>query len=151
MSDIKSEVIVPLSTPLKYSVGADFEDANQLILKAPSANRRRQCNELRQGFMKGIAGMADKSGRVETTPEASDKETTPDEIVMTLMMADIDFAKYVETFREILINGACDVVEGIKLTGALFDNLSLEDQDTLLGEYLSNFLLASQLRKLKGK
>jgi hypothetical protein len=151
MSDLKSEIVVQLSKPIKYSVEGGFEEANQLILKAPSSNRRRQCNELRQGFMKGITGMADKSGKVETTPDASDKETTPDEIVMTLMMADIDFAKYVETFREIIINGACDVVEGVKLTGPLFDALSLEDQDALLGEYLANFLLASQLRKLKGK
>jgi hypothetical protein len=151
MSDIKSEIVVTLSTPLKYSVGGEFKDANELILKAPSNNRRRQCNDLKQGFFRALKSGADSSGKVETPADASDHETTGDEIVTILMMSDTDFGAYMEKFREIVTNGACDVVDGVKLTPALFDVLELEDQDTLLGEYLANFLLASQLRKLKGK
>ena len=67
------------------------------------------------------------------------------------MMSDIDYCKYVETFRELLINEICYLPNAIKLTSPLFDKLSLDDTDTLLGEYLANFLLASQLKKLKGK
>lgn len=151
MTDLKSEIIVQLTTPLRYSVDGGFENANELILKAPSNKHRRQANELKQGFFRALKGSADSSGNVETTPDASDHETTGDEIVTAIMMSDIDYGKYVETFRELIINEACYVVEGVKLTKPLFDALSLDDTDVLLGEYLANFLLASQLRKLKGK
>lgn len=151
MTDMKSEIIVQLSTPIKYSVSGGFEDANELILKAPSNKHRRQANELKQGFFQALKGSADSSGNVETTADASDHETTGDEIVTALMMSDIDYGKYVETFRELLLNDVCYVTDAVKLTNPLFDALSLDDTDTLLGEYLTNFLLASQLRKLKGK
>ena len=151
MSDIKSEIIVQLTTPLKYSANGGFEEANELILKAPSNKHRRQANELKQGFFRALKGSADASGNVETTANASDHETTGDEIVTALMMSDIDYCKYIETFRELLINGICYVTETEKLTSPLFDKLSLDDTDTLLGEYLANFLLFSQLKKLKSK
>lgn len=151
MTDIKSEIIVQLTTPLKYSADGGFKDANELILKAPSNKHRRQANELKQGFFQALKGSADTSGAVETTADASDHETTGDEIIAALMMSDIDYCKYVETFRELLLNDVCYVTDDVKLTNPLFDKLSLDDTDTLLGEYLTNFLLASQLRKLKGK
>lgn len=153
MTNLKSEIVVPLTTPLKYSIGGGFEDANELILKAPSNKHRRQASLLKQGFFRALKGSADASGNVETnaTASASEHETTGDEIVTAIMMSDVDYGKYVESFRELLINDACFVAESIKLTSPLFDSLSLDDTDTLLGEYLANFLLASQLRKLKGK
>lgn len=151
MTDIKSEITVPLTTPLKYSVSGGFEDANELILKAPSNKHRRQANELKQGFFRALKGSADASGNVETTADASDHETTGDEIVTALMMSDIDYCKYIETFRDLLINNICYLPGDVKMTTPLFDSLSLDDTDTLLGEYLANFLLFSQLRKLKGK
>lgn len=151
MTDLKLEIIVQLTTPLKYSVSGGFENANELILKAPSNKHRRQANELKQGFFRALKGSADASGNVETTADASNHETTGDEIVTALMMSDVDYGKYVETFRELLINDVCYVTDAVKLTSPLFDALSLDDTDALLGEYLANFLLASQLRKLKGK
>ncbi len=151
MTDLKSEIIIQLTTPLQYSVNGQFEDSHELILKAPSANRRRQCNELRQGFMKGMMGMSNNSSDVKKADEDKKEELKPGDIVTVLMMSDVDFGKYVETFREVLTSGACEVVEGVKLTNPLFDKLSLQDQDTLLGEYLSNFLLASQLAKMNEK
>lgn len=151
MTDMKTEIIVQLTTPLKYSTDGGFKDANELVLKAPSNKHRRQANELKQGFFQALKGSADTSGTVETTADASDHETTGDEIIAALMMSDIDYCKYVETFRELLLNDVCYVTDDVKLTNPLFDKLSLDDTDTLLGEYLTNFLLASQLRKLKGK
>ena len=151
MTDLKSEIIVSLTTSLTYQADGVFEKTNELTLKAPSNKHRRQANELKQGFFRALKGSADASGNVETTADASDHETTGDEIVTAIMMSDIDYGKYIETFRELLVNDACYVAEGVKLTKPLFDALSLDDTDMLLGEYLANFLLASQLKKLKGK
>lgn len=152
MTDMKSEIIVSLTTPIQYSADGGFKDANELILKAPSNKHRRQANELKQGFFQALKGSADTSGKVETTvDDAGDHETTGDEIITAIMMSKVDYGKYVETFRELLLNDVCYITDAVKLTNPLFEKLSLEDTDTLLGEYLTNFLLASQLRKLKGK
>lgn len=158
MTDLKSEITVPLATSLKYSVSGGFEDANELILKAPSNKHRRHAIKLKQGFFQALKASADDSGNVKALDsddddEAGNKEVddelTGDKVVAILIMSNIDYGKYIDTFRELLLNDICFVAEGVKLTTPLFDSLSLDDTDTLLGEYLANFLLSSLMEKIK--
>jgi hypothetical protein len=155
MTEIKSEFIFQLSTPIYYQEDGDARvEARELTLKAPSNKQRRESAELKQGFMRTLKAMANDSGDVEVDANAKGadkKETGSDEILSIMMMSkEVDFVDYQESFRKLLLNDIAWITEKQRLTSPLYDTLSDEDTDRLLGEYLSTFLLSSLMSKLQG-
>lgn len=154
MTDYKTEIVVPITKPIDFHKDGAVEQSYEITLKAPSNRIGRQCNQLKQGFMRAIKGLADASGAVETgvPAEKEEKEMQPDEVVQVLQMSEkVDYADYVDIFKSLITNGIAFVGGDVKVNIPMFDSLTPDDTDKLLGEYLTNFLLISQLRKLKGK
>jgi len=150
MTEYKTEIEFNLSSPVKYHAGGKIEESYTLILKAPSNRVGRQCNQLKQGFMRALKGLADSSGDVKVhNGDAKKQEITAEEIIEVLQMSEIDYSDYVETFKSLLTNKMAMVSNDIALNGVMFDELSIDDTDKMLGEYLESFLLVSQLKKLK--
>lgn len=152
MTEYKSEFTFELNLPLTYQEGGDANaTANQIILKAPSNRQRRECAELKQGFMRAIKGMANDRGEVEEVNNDKKNNINAIEILSILMMSkDVDFIDYQESFRKLLLNDVAWITEKQKLTSHMYDALSHDDTDRMLGEYLSNFLLLSLMSKLQG-
>jgi len=149
--EYKTEIIFNLSTPIEYHAKGNLEQSYELVLKAPSNRVGRQCNQLKQGFMRALKSLADGSGEVKTETDANGKEIKADEIIQVLQMSSIDYADYVDTFKSLITNKMAEVVDGVFLTIPMFENLSIDDTDKMLGEYLESFLLTSQLKKLKSE
>ena len=88
--------------------------------------------------------------------ENNDEGTGSDEIsgteIMTIiMMSNVDLVKYQDTFRELLLNGVAFVSDTQKMTQHIYDNMSIEDSEKLMGEYISNFLLLFSMKALTKK
>lgn len=155
MSNIKSEFTFTLTTPINYSEGGKFVDAFELTLKAPSNKNRNECAKLKQGFFRALK---DLESMGKNKPDAKEEKAEPesdidgDAILSIIMMADsVDYEKYQEAFRLLVTNGVCEISTTQKLNTDLYNNLSNADSERLMGDYLANFLLASQLQKMKGK
>ena len=150
MSEFESEFIYIIETPFDYHKGGQIEKANELILKAPSNRQRREAAKLKQGFFRALKSMAGDNGDVDAGDQKGDGAISGDEVISIIMMSDVDLVEYQESFRDILISGVCFVGD-IKLTSPMYDNMSDSDTEKLMGEYVANFLLASQLKKMQTK
>lgn len=151
MTEYKTEIVFDLTQPIEYHAKGNVEKSYQLILKAPNNRVNRQGNQLKQGFMRALKSLADTSGKVETGKEQESKDITAEEIIEVLQMSDVDYADYIDTFKSLITNKIALVADDIYLTNPMFDALSIDDTDKMLGEYLESFLLASRLKKLKDK
>lgn len=152
MSNIKSEFTFTLTNSIKFTEGGSQADGTTLLLKAPSNKHRRESAILKQGFFRAVKDMQQDNApeNVDTTAQQDD-EDQGEGIVSLISMSDVDLVKYQESFRDLLLNDVCYVNSTVKLTAPLYDSLSEVDTSKLMGDYLANFLLASQLQKMKAK
>lgn len=150
MSEYISEFNFNLENPIEVHKEGQIEKAYELILKAPSNKQRREAAKLKQGFFRAIKGMADNKGNVEQVEQENEGTITGSEVISIIMMSNVDLNDYQESFRELLLNGACFIGEQ-KLTSPLYDKLLDSDTERLMGEYVANFLLASHLSKMSKK
>jgi hypothetical protein len=60
------------------------------------------------------------------------------------MSSVIEYDEYLETFVGLMTNGVCRVDDSeIMLNDKMLEDLTCEDLDNILGEYLVNFILGS--------
>ena len=141
------EVTYTLETPLKYAYRGEPMDGEFITLKAPTSRNMAECAALKQAFFRALP----QDGAVEAdTTDTGDAEITG-EGVMTLitMSKDVELASVLVTGRELLTSGVALIEGEEKLTKPLLDNISQDDLEGMLGEYLANFILASALQRLK--
>ena len=65
------------------------------------------------------------------------------------MSADVDLAKVMLTAQDLIGSGVGLVDGETKLTKHLISQMSFDDVESMLGEYLVNFILVSALKKMK--
>jgi len=70
------------------------------------------------------------------------------QIIMMLLMSDVDYNDAFPHLKKLLTGGACEIDEGVPLTAFHYDQIDIDDEDKLLGEYLHNFLLTSLIDDL---
>lgn len=153
--EFKSEFTFTLRKPIPWvNAGTDGTQqfAKELVLKAPSNRQRHQTAALSQGFMQAVHSMQDKAkaeaAKVEDKAD-KDHQIKGTEVLSAVMMSDIDFVAYQETFRTLLLNDIAFVSDGQKLTSPMYDNMSTEDSQNLMGEYIAIFLISSLMRNLQ--
>lgn len=153
MTAPKSQFDFELTTPLKYHKDGDSAEARILVLKAPAKKHRKQSIRIKQGFFQAMqyhqANNSSSEKAVEEAKkkiEAGDETITGQEIMMMLYMSDVDIERFDEAFDKLLLSpGICMVDDAVQLTGPILDELSEEDTDRLLGEYLENFFVGSMM------
>ncbi len=162
--EFKSEFTFTLRKPIPWinqlNQGTE-EFTNELILKAPSNRQRHQTAALSQGFLRAIhygqksaraqQHIADVNFRSKNNDNKSDNEKTLTgaEILSAVMLSDVDYVAYQETFRTLLLNDIAFVSDGQKLTSPLYDKMSGEDTQKLMGEYIAIFLISSLMKDLQ--
>jgi len=150
MEEYKSEFVFELIKPLSYHDGGESKATTEtLILKAPSNKQSRQTAALQQGFFRAVNSLQKNQNTSETFDEKD--EVSGREIMTLIMMSDVDLGKYQETFRDLLLNGIAFVNDTQKMTRTIYDNMSTEDSNNLIGEYLSIFLLSSSMKASRKK
>ena len=147
----KSEFTFKLIKPLSYHDGGNSEAiAKELILKAPSNRQRRQTAILKQGFFRALKDLQDSR---QDSSEVSDESggISGTEVLGVIMMSKVNFADYQDTFRELLLNDIAFLADREKLKSHTYDDMSDEDSEKLMGEYIANFLLSSWMKNLAQK
>ena len=149
--EVKTKTIeYKLLRPITFHKSGETEEAGLLFLKAPSRKCARSSIALKQSFFRAIKSMGDSSDS-EDAKDSSEQGLTGDQVMMVLMMSDVDIFECLGHLKHILTHGGAEIDEGVDLPSASYDQLSLTDEEALLGEYLASFLLSFWMKKLKQK
>ena len=136
-----------LKAPVKVAKGGEEELVFILKLKCPTAKHRAHLIRLKQGFLKAaVSAQRSNAMQVESNAPQEDEghsEITGDAIMALLYISDVDLVGLEDEFRSLLLAGVCEVLEGVNLNSHTAEQISLNDFEGLMGEYLANFIILS--------
>lgn len=132
---------------IQYAFKGDMTEASFITFYAPTSKVTKECAALKQAFFRAIG---EQEGEGEADP---DYEIQGDDILNLLAMSkEVDLPDVMEIAKKLFQAPGIALVDGeTKLGNSLFDKLSIDDCEAMLGKYLANFTLASALKSLKEK
>ena len=147
---MQTEFDYPLRSPFTYPHQGNQVEASFIRLTAPTSRNSRECATLKQAFWRSAD--RDTSSNAETQNEAEVDIKGQDVIVMLSMSRDVDLADVMDVARHLFTKGKVAKVDGeMSLTIPLIDEMSQDDVEAMLGDYLVNITLASSLALMKDK
>jgi len=149
----KTEIEFCLTTPIKYAGDGAQVDGFKLILKAPSGKNIAHRAILKQQLMiafqwmesqKPKSAQPDSAAKPDAKLTDDDIKDVGDALALAIYAAPgVDINRVLGEFAQLLIEGACSVEGEKDLTRSLFEKISLDDVDAMLGQYLANFIMPS--------
>jgi len=139
---LKSEMDFLLSQSVDYTTkDGTIESANQLALMAPTCAQDALRIKLKQGLTRSMFELS-QSAKVSEPKEGDDSEPDGDAIIMLLYASNLDLVSYKETFKQLVTSGSGSI-GGMPITKTIFERITPDDSDRMLGEYLANFFKLS--------
>lgn len=144
-----------LTTPIKNTYKGNHEnknellDCNKLYLKANTPKHKEQTRELKRLFLRAMALMANtmRNNQRQEESEVSDKDSKLDKdwIKSMFLIADIDLNLYFKIFKKFALKDICYTDKDFKhlIKSDDFDNLSEDDEESLVASYLEVFFIHS--------
>ena len=145
MSNDICEIEAILDQELEFHSHGQIVRSNKVLLKAPSAKNRKSAFTMKQMFMRAVMSqqeMAAKNSQVLQEENKKDAKVQASDIISLVMASNECFDHFNEQFKDMLCAG-CGSIEGEKFTKPMYDELSLDDAEKLLGEYIQAFLMKS--------
>jgi len=135
--------------PVKFANNSKQDEIEYIVLSSPSTNQLRSSRMLKQLIMRG---MLEVSNKIDTKEEVKGKKQNAgidcDAVLLMMYGSNCDVDEYFSAFERLLkteiakINGT-----NIALIPDLYNSLSPDDIDNILGEYIVNFLMPSKMKK----
>lgn len=148
MSDPKTEIDFPLTQAFTYAHQGSNVEATFVRLTAPTSRHSKECAALKQAFFRAQNSFQAQASDVEPSGEKIDGS---DVILMMAASTAVELPDVFDVARRLFSGGVALVDGETKLTGGLMDRMSQDDFESMLGEYLVNFTLASSLEKMNEK
>jgi len=151
------EVEYKLLSPITFHKdGRGDNEATALFLKAPSRKHAKSARYLKQVFFRAMQEVsASANSATAPVPEKEDNDDAliePGALVMILMGAKcVDISDCIDALRAILISGAAEIDDDLKLSAFSYDQLCYDDEERLLGVYMVNFLLSFWMKEMSKK
>lgn len=150
--EYKSEFTFELIKPLPYHRDGEQVFAKEIILKAPSNKQQHETSKLKQGFHRAIHELqnSEAANSKKNKNKDNEEDINGEDIISMIMASKIDFGEYQQVFGSLLRN---DIgwIENEKITMPIYNNISDEDFEKMMGEYIANFLLISMMKNFKKK
>lgn len=143
---LPSEFVFELDEPLEYAYKGDPAEATFITLLAPTSKQMDHCAFLKQAFFRAIPRDIEEKDEEE---DKSDPVTGAGIMQLILMSRDVDFGPVLITGRELLTSGVALIEGETKLNKPLAEKLGMDVLEKMVGEYMANFILASELQKMK--
>jgi len=131
--------------------------ASELHLYAPSERSRDIAPLIKQMFTQALMSGRDMASQQNLDEQKRDANPNEEvkmdgEVVITLLYMSkvVDIIKMCDLFRKLILSpNICFLDDKQPITSLLLENLSMEEFDRLMGEYLANFMLPSALTQKK--
>lgn len=145
---LDSEFQYKLKAPFRYAHKGETVEAKFVLLRAPTSKHRRECAVLKQAFFRALRDAPDAQN-VSGADAAKREEVTGEEVMTLLAMSsNVDLDNVFEAGRTLLTGGVAMLDGEQKMTAPLLDEVSMDDLEGMLGEYLAFFTLRSALESL---
>ncbi len=142
-----------LQHPVGFANNGSKDEITTIILSSPSANQLQASRKLKQHVMRGLMDISNRNkGNSETLDDtqADDEDVSIDAkaYIAMLYSSSLDIEEYFNAFKDLLRKGVAKINDtDVKLITDLYDELSPEDAENILGEYIANFLIPSSMLK----
>jgi len=146
----KKEIDFPLTTKIEYAT-KEGETAKGTFIKMlpPSSKQLTQCAFLKQSFIRAVTEQARNNPNAEKDTESGSKIKGQDIVYLLYGSETVDMAKILLSSIELFKSGVAMIDGEVKVTKPILDEMSNDDLEGMLGEYLANFILRSVLSKKK--
>lgn len=148
--EIKEEHEYHLLSKFKYADGGNQHEALLIKLLPPTSRNSRECAALKQAFFRAV-----DRGDAAAGGESGDSDLgdiSGQDVIMTMAMSkNVDLPDVMDVAIKLFTSGVALVDGETKLTKHLVGDMSQDDLEGMLGEYLVNFTLASSLAQMKEK
>ncbi len=145
------ELHYDLTNTFEYAHKGIMRDAQFITVSAPTVDNIAYVARLKQGFMQAIAGQKSAPSDGDSSGEAAGSlDDLPGEMIMAMLsMSDIDYAGYLTTARAVFSDTGVAMVDGEEpLKKAIMSKMSMDDLESMTGEYLKVFILTSALETM---
>lgn len=149
VDQLENEHVYTIQVPMNYGTkSGGSEQATFITLLPPSSRNAKECAFLQQAFFRAV----DREMKGGDSEGDISKVTGADVIQTIAMSRDVTLGDVYATAETLFTKGKVALVEGeVSLTKPIYDRLSMEDVEGLLGDYLVFFILASSLQRMRDK
>jgi len=147
--NFKTSFEYELKYPFEYADNGQTKNAKTLTISAPRGNVRNYTSQLKE-LLRDTSNidLSKLPAQKEDNKNAKEeKMDTAEKVIQNLTLLK-NLANASNVLRQILIEGIgdkanCRIDGTIKLTNSLYNDISDEDIDNILGEYYLNFMTTS--------
>ena len=144
-------MIVKLTSEIKYSKkGGTGNKTFEVELVAPSRNDRKFCRQLKQRVSRALTDVVKQYGGDTNNEQNDGVMPTGDEIMAMLSSCNpdiLDYGEFCEKMEKSMLP-FINIDDGISLKPLLSDQISSDDWELIIGEWIVNFILESQVKKV---
>lgn len=134
-----------LSSPMKYDSGGEKVEGKFITLLAPTKKQMENNIALKEAFFSAVKNIDDGSGG-KPSEDATENPSGQD-IIDMMYMGGVNMHKVLLSAIELFKSGVAKVEGTEKLTQPLIDKMSQDDLESMTGEYIVNFTIASFLNR----
>lgn len=133
-----------LTEPIEYSHKGELVQGTSITLYAPKPAQRKKAMKLKQVFFQSLP----KSDGSERKTNEKESEIDGNMVLFIVAQSDADYADFIETGRSLLCDRNAKINDEEYLTTVTVDKLDLDDMETMIGQYVANFIVKSALKAL---
>lgn len=141
-----------LSTPITYAGGdGNAIQAQFITLNPPTPKQLHLTSQLKQAWFRSFPkNQGDDSGSNKDDANALDNLDGDAIMTMISMSSDVELSVVLQLGMELFCQKGIALIDGeTPMNRPLIEQLAADDIESMLGEYLINFILASALKKMK--
>lgn len=133
-----------LNKPVKFSHKGEDRDGKFITLTAPSIKQLDHVSEFKKAFYYAAGKVSDDS------TESSGEKVTGDQIMALLYAHFPDMKQLFGVAKKLFYCVGIAQIEGVvDFNKTIYETMSIDDFERMIGEYLVNFILASALNQEK--
>lgn len=141
--DILEDINFQLKKPIQYAYQGETIEGKFITLISPTRKQMEQCVFLKQTFFQAAKNIQSDA---KDQKEESEKIKGQD-IISLLYSSNCDMNKVLLNGIALFRSGAAKI-EGVKdLTAPMIDQMSQDDLENSIGEYIANFIVASLMNQ----
>lgn len=143
---MKTEVIYELKQPFEYSYKGEMREAEFITLLAPTFRNIDNVTPMKQAFMRSITEISEKVDSSSAEESNEDKTISGQEVMQVMYSGSGDMVPVMLHAEQLFTRGGAALIDGeTKMTKPLMEKVSTYDFESMVGEYVANFIAASIL------
>lgn len=138
-----------LEEPIEYASGGEVVSGSKITFYAPKPSQRKKVMKLKQLFFQALPKTSGTDVKAEKPGDDDlDNEINGDAIIALVASSSADYAEFVELGRSLICDQNAKIDETVYLTTVLIDKVDVDTLESMVGQYIANFIVKSALKSL---